>query len=70
MVKGTGPQAMFGQPYNAQVKLIIQFFLKCYQDILLDPYSIYEIWELNRKNCGEGWDCKEIAGWDEDYCSM
>ena len=26
MVKGTGPQAVFGQPYNAQVKLIIQFF--------------------------------------------
>ena len=26
MFKGTGPQAMFGQPYNAQVRLIIQFF--------------------------------------------
>jgi len=26
MVKGTGPQAVFGQPYNAQVRLIIQLF--------------------------------------------
>jgi len=26
MVKGTGPQAVFGQPYNAQVRPIIQFF--------------------------------------------
>ena len=26
MVKETDPQAVFGQPYNAQVRLIIQFF--------------------------------------------
>lgn len=26
MVKATGPQAVFGQPYNAQVRLMIQLF--------------------------------------------
>ena len=26
MVKATGPQAVYGQPYNAQVRLMIQLF--------------------------------------------